>query len=89
MQTNFGQNGAFVTHNSYNEYFNKYISVLMQETASLSDNPDEIAKVVLEAATDGKSQSHYIAGNHANIEYKWLQEEGIETVIDSMKKRFF
>jgi short-subunit dehydrogenase len=89
MQTNFGQNGAFVTHDSYNESFNKYISVLMQETASLSDNPDDIAKVVLDAATDGKSQSHYIAGNHANSEHKWLQEEGIETVIESMRKRFF
>lgn len=89
MQTNFGQNGAFVTHESYSEVFNNYISILINETASLSDNPDDIAKIVLEAATDGKNQAHYIAGNHATSEHKWLQQEGIETVIQSMKKRFF
>lgn len=52
-----------------------------------SDNPDDIAKVVLDASTDGKNQSHYIAGNHANSEYKWLHEVSIEMSLESMKKK--
>lgn len=89
MQTNFGRNGEFVPHQSYEEDFNRYVSKLMAETASLADNPEDIATVVYEAATDDKKQLRYIAGSHATTEYEWLQKDGIEVVTNVMKTRFF
>ena len=89
MQTNFGHNGEFAPHQAYADDFNKYVSRLMADTASLADHPDDIARVVYEAANDGKKQIHYIAGTHATSEYEWLQKEGIDAVMDSMQKRFF
>ena len=89
MQTNFASNGVFAAHQDYQQDFNGYVTKLMSETGSLADNPEDIATVVYEAATDNKKQLHYIAGNHATTEYKWLKKEGTEAVIDTMKKRFF
>ena len=89
MKTNFGQNGEFAAHQDYQEDFTKYIGKLMAETGSLADSPEDIATVVYEAASDGKKQLHYIAGNHATTEYEWLKKEGKEVVISAMKKRFF
>lgn len=89
MQTNFGQNGAFVAHEDYQEDFNKYIKVLMSEIGSISDDPEVIAEVVFTASTDNKKQIRYIAGNHANQEVEWLNSAGIEVVMQTMKKRFF
>lgn len=89
MKTNFGSNGGFVAHPDYQEGFDKYLSVLMSEIDSISDNPENIAEVVYEAATDNKNQITYIAGNHATKEVEWLSRVGIESVLDSMRKRFF
>ncbi|WP_106792201.1 SDR family NAD(P)-dependent oxidoreductase [Aquimarina sp. Aq78] len=89
MQTNFGNNGEFVSHPDYQEDFNKYIKVLKSEIGSISDNPEDIAMVVFEAATDNKKQINYIAGNHATKEVEWFKKEGMEVVIQTMKERFF
>jgi short-subunit dehydrogenase len=89
MKTNFGQNGEFTPHQNYEEDFNRYVSKLMAESTSLADNPEDIAVVVYEAATDNKKQLHYIAGSHATSEYEWLQKDGIEIVKNTIKKRFF
>ena len=46
---------------------------LMEFTA-----PESIAEVVFEAATDGKDQLHYLAGNDAKRTYQQRLEEGSE-----------
>ncbi len=89
MRTDFGKNGEFAAHEDYQEDFNKYIEKLMAETASLADSPDDVAAIVYEAATDNKKQLHYMAGNHAKTEYRWLKKEGLEVVMNALKKRFF
>lgn len=88
MQTNFGGNGEVAAHPDYQEDFNKYIKNLIAETSSSADKPEDIAKVVYTAATDNKKQLHYIAGNHAKTEYEWLKKDGLDAVIEVMKKRF-
>jgi len=89
MKTNFGRNGEFVAHQDYQQDFTKYVEKLMAETGSLADDPEDIANIVYEAATDNKKQLRYIAGNHAATEYEWLQKDGIEVVTNTMIKRFF
>lgn len=89
MQTNFGSNGEFVTQQDYQQDFNHYVDILIALTASLADSPEDVAAEVYNAATDGKKQLHYIAGNHATSEYDWLKKEGVEVVVNTMKKRFF
>lgn len=89
MQTNFGSNAQMVSHDDYKERFNQYISAMKADADSQRDTPDSIAKVIYGAATDNKQQLHYPAGNLATREYNWLQKEGIETVIDTMRNRFF
>ena len=89
MQTNFGQNGTFVAHEDYQEDFNKYIGVLMSEIGSISDSPEVIAEVVFTASTDNKKQISYIAGSHATKEIELLDNDGMEVVMQTMRKRFF
>lgn len=89
MQTGFSKNGGFAPHPDYEEDFNRYVTRLTAERATLVDRPEDVAAVVYEAATDGQAQLHYIAGNHATSEYAWLQKDGIEAVANAMRKRFF
>lgn len=89
MQTHFGNNAQFATHQDYQEVFNQYITTMKEDAGTQRDTPESIADIVYIAATDHKKQLHYTAGNLATSEYKWLREEGIEAVIDTMKKRFF
>ncbi|CAH0212268.1 SDR family oxidoreductase [Chryseobacterium sp. Bi04] len=89
MKTGFGNNAQMVTHEDYHEVFNQYITAMRGDAATQGDTPESIADIVYEAATDGKKQLHYTAGSLASSEYTWLRKDGIDTVIDSMKKRFF
>lgn len=88
MRTNFGSNAQMVSHQDYQEIFNQYITTMRADANTKRDPPESIANVVYEAATDNKQQLHYTAGSLAAIEYKWLQKDGIETVNNTMKKRF-
>ncbi|SMC39522.1 SDR family oxidoreductase [Chryseobacterium sp. YR221] len=89
MQTNFGSNAQMVTHEAYQEVFDQYITAMRGDAAAQRDTPESIANIVYEAATDGKKQLHYTAGDLASTEYTWLRKDGIDAVIDSMQKRFF
>jgi short-subunit dehydrogenase len=89
MQTNFGNNAQMVSHQDYQDFFNQYITAMKADSGAKRDTPESIANVVYEAATDNKKQLHYTAGNLSTTEYEWLRKEGIETVIDTMNKRFF
>jgi NAD(P)-dependent dehydrogenase (short-subunit alcohol dehydrogenase family) len=57
----------------------------MMETASA---PEQIAEVVYEAATDGKSQLRYVAGEDAKNIYKMRLENGDEAFMQYMKESF-
>lgn len=89
MQTNFGSNAQMVSHQDYQEIFNKYVKAMRADSDTKRDTPESIANVVYEAATDNKKQLHYTAGNLATTEYEWLRKDGIEVVIDTMNKQFF
>lgn len=89
IQTSFGSNAQMVSHQGYQEVFNKYIATMRADANTKRDTPESIANVVYEAATDNKKQLHYTAGNIATTEYEWLRKDGIEVVIDTMNKRFF
>lgn len=89
MQTNFGSNAQMVSHPDYREIFDEYITTMKADANTKRDTPESIAHVVYEAVTDGKAQLHYTAGDLATTEYEWLRKDGIEVVIDTMKKRFF
>lgn len=89
MQTNFGSNAQMVSHQDYQEMFNQYITTMRADANAKRNTPESIANVVYEAVTDNKQQLHYTAGSLAAIEYEWLQKDGIDTVINTMKKRFF
>lgn len=89
MQTNFGSNAQMVTHQDYQEVFNHYLTAMRADSSAKRDTPESIANIVLKAATDNKKQLHYTAGNLSTTEYEWLRKDGIETVVDTMNKRFF
>lgn len=57
----------------------------MLEAAS---EPELIAEVVYEAATDGKKQLRYIAGKDANELYEQRQELGVEAFREQLGKQF-
>jgi NAD(P)-dependent dehydrogenase (short-subunit alcohol dehydrogenase family) len=65
------------SHAAYKELEDKLFSSIdsMMEAAL---TPEEIAKIVYEAATDGKDQVRYIAGNDANALYAKRLEIGSE-----------
>ncbi|MEJ5105216.1 SDR family oxidoreductase [Chryseobacterium sp. MYb328] len=57
----------------------------MMEAAS---TPEQIAEVVYEAATDGKKQLRYVAGDDANALYAQRLELGAEAFRDQLGKQF-
>lgn len=89
MQTSFLGNAEMAFEPNYQADFNKYMGKLMSDAGSVADTPDDIAKILYEAATDGKKQLHYFAGNDATQKYERLKKEGLETIINDTKKLFF
>jgi len=89
MQTNFGNNAQMVLHQDYEAVFNKYFTRMKADASTKRDLPEEIADIVYEASTDNKKQLHYTAGKLSTTEYEWLKKEGIESVMNTMNKRFF
>ncbi len=89
MQTNFGNNAQIISHQDYQEVFNQYLMTMRADSGAKRDTPEDIAKIVYEAATDNKEQLHYTAGSLSTSEYEWLKKDGIEQVIPAMRKRFF
>ena len=89
MQTNFGNNAQIISHQDYQEVFNQYLMTMRADSGAKRDTPEDIAKIVYEAATDNKEQLHYTAGSLSTSEYEWLKKDGIEQVIPAMRRRFF
>lgn len=90
MRTNFMGNAQMVFHEAYQEDLNKIMAFYSDPaSAANADVPSDIANVVYEAATDGKNQLHYFAGNNAVSNQKELTLYGIDTLTAGRKQYFF
>jgi NAD(P)-dependent dehydrogenase (short-subunit alcohol dehydrogenase family) len=77
-------------HEAYNALVDKVINVIKdpKQMASYS-SPDQIAAVVYEAATDGKDQLRYVAGEDAKATYAMRLKMGDEAFRKGMAQQFF
>ena len=77
-------------HEAYDKLVDKVMSVItdpkQMETYS---SPAQIAEVVYEAATDGKDQLRYVAGEDAKATYAMRLQVGDEAFRTAMEQRFF
>ena len=77
-------------HSAYDEMVNKVMSVITDPAISATySTPEQIAEVVYEAATDGKDQLRYIAGEDAKATYAMRLQVGDETFRKGMDQQFF
>jgi NAD(P)-dependent dehydrogenase (short-subunit alcohol dehydrogenase family) len=77
-------------HEFYDEFVDKVMAVITDPaTMATYSTPDQIAQVVYEAATDGKEQLRYLAGDDAKATYTQRQEVGAEIFRNAMDKQFF
>lgn len=77
-------------HQAYEEVFNKCYSVLRNpERRNSYSSAEQIAEIVYEAATDGKSQLKYIAGEDAKGYFQMREALGQEGFRKEVKKIFF
>ena len=67
IKSDFMGKANIVTHESYNELFQKMIAMFGH--ALPGSEPDQIAQIVYQAATDGKDQLRYVAGEDAIATY--------------------
>jgi hypothetical protein len=69
---------------------NKVMSTITdpQQMAGFS-TPEQIAEVVYEAATDGKSQLRYVAGADAVATYAMRLKLGNEAFRNAIRQQFF
>lgn len=90
MHTNFVGNAQVVFQEAYQEDLNKMMAVYSDPaSAANADVPSDIAHVVYKAATDGKNQLHYFAGNNAISNQKELNLYGIDGLTAGRKQYFF
>jgi len=85
-----GRSLVMTKHEAYNEQMNKVLSVFMDpERAKDYSTAAQIADVVYEAATDGKSTLRYVAGNDAKAMYAQRNEVGDEAFRQGIENVFY
>ena len=90
MKTNFTGAAELAASTPYTELLDKVIA--MFNSPELADNaatPEQVAEIVYEAATDGKSQLQYLAGTDAHDRSARLQQNGKEAMIKATGQFFF
>jgi NAD(P)-dependent dehydrogenase (short-subunit alcohol dehydrogenase family) len=77
-------------HEAYHALVDKVMDVIRdpKQIATFS-TPDQIAEVVYEAATDGKDQLRYVAGEDAKATYAMRLKVGDEAFRKGMAQQFF
>jgi len=77
-------------HEAYDALVDKVMNVIRdpKQMATYS-SPDQIAEVVYEAATDGKDQLRYVAGEDAKATYALRLKVGDEAFRKGMAQQFF
>ena len=77
-------------HEAYNTMVDGVMAVITQpEVMATYSEPSQIAAIVYDAATDGKDQLRYIAGEDAKATYAYRQQVGNQVFHDTMDKQFF
>jgi NAD(P)-dependent dehydrogenase (short-subunit alcohol dehydrogenase family) len=77
-------------HGAYDALVEKVMSAVTDpKTMAAYSTPDQIAEVVYEAATDGKDQLRYVAGQDAKASYAARLQLGDEGFRKAMDRRFF
>ncbi|HCA05814.1 MULTISPECIES: SDR family oxidoreductase [unclassified Chryseobacterium] len=89
IQTDFaGRSLDGATHEAYGQLVAKVSEGYSPEQISNYSKPEDIARVIYEAATDGKDQLRYIAGKDANALYDERAETGSEAQVQRIKSDF-
>lgn len=89
IQTDFARrslDGA--QHKAYEKLMAKVQEGYSPEQIANYSKPEDIANVIYEAATDGKDQLRYIAGEDANALYNERTEIGAEAYVQKIKSGF-
>ena len=77
-------------HEAYDKLVDKVMSVITDPKQMEShSSPAQIAEVVYEAATDGKDQLRYVAGEDARATYAMRLQVGDEAFRKGLQKQFF
>jgi len=77
-------------HEAYDDMVNKVMGVITSpEQMQTYSSPEQIAQVVYEAATDGKDQLRYVAGEDAKAIYTSRLQLGDEAFRKAMAEQFF
>ena len=77
-------------HEAYKDLMDKVVSVFMDpERAKQYSSAEQIAEVVYEAATDGKNQIKYLAGEDAKEMYARKNDIGTKDFIEEIDSSFF
>ncbi len=87
-KTDFGSSIIYASHPEYDEAFNKFANGYMAEEMVNKFQPTEIvAEVIYEAATDGKNQVRYLAGEIATKNYAKFLKLGADEFHKEMEKK--
>jgi len=89
IKTEFGSNASVTSSEPYQKMLDHYLEILARpELAKNGSTPEDIAAVVFEAATDGKNQVHYLAGNDVKAMYERRLQVGAEVSRQEMQALF-
>lgn len=88
IKTNFIPSMDKTSHPAYEQWMEKLQQAWDTQSAHWSD-PEQIAEVVFEAATDGKDQLRYFAGEDAKSIYEQRQQMGDEAFRKRVNELFF
>jgi NAD(P)-dependent dehydrogenase (short-subunit alcohol dehydrogenase family) len=89
IKSAFGANMAITSAEPYQQLMDTYLkAVTNPEMMKDGSTPETIAESVYEAATDGKNQVHYIAGNDAKALYERRLEIGAEAYREEITSLF-
>lgn len=91
ISTDFaGRSLVMTTHPAYNALLEKVMTVFRSpERRALHSTPAQIAEVVYEAATDGKDQVRYVAGEDAKAMFAQRLSVGSEAFRQGVRTMFF
>ena len=85
-----GRSLVLTQHPAYDEQMKKVLSVFMDpERANQYSTAEQIADVVYDAATDGKSTLRYVAGTDAKAMYAQRNEVGEEAFRQGIEQLFY
>ncbi|MCF0051659.1 SDR family oxidoreductase [Dyadobacter sp. LJ53] len=89
IKTDFmGRSLDAAQHEAYAALFNKVLAAFNSEDVLKANTPESIAAVVYEAATDGKKQLRYLAGDDAVETYNQRLKVGPEAFKDGVAQAF-